>query len=325
MPLFLTFLVMAALSPVPESPPFPDLPSFEPPPVPPPAPDLPPPAVGPFDLPEPPAPPAALAEEVIQDAVDAIAAVLPPGWEIARIQRNVVPTGWQGEPRSVLVRLEDGTIRFPHDEGFLYRPFWKIWLLPRDWEGRMEIMPLGGEAPAALLLGDGDRFRALARTLGRNDWPEGSRVIARALGLDARPLPSRPTHTVDASAMQRLYQRLDSATGGHADRWVRQIYGIAESRDLVYVELLTWDKRSPDAADPTSLGEPAETETQFLARETLAAFPEKQALYLRRVTERSFGDVLRVGGTAARRPADWSEAIRTGASPGGSGASCSGS
>jgi hypothetical protein len=235
----------------------------------------------------------------VDRAIDAVRGTLPAGWEVARVERNVVPTGWRGDARAVLLRLEDTAMTFPHPEGFSYRAFWKLWLVPRDWEGRMEVMRIGADAPAALFLGENSDFRVLARSLGRNGWPEGAAALGRALGLETLPLGPRPAHTIDAAAMQRLYQRLDSATGGRAERWHRQVYGIAEMSDLVYVELLTWEGRDEEEPrDPTSLGELAEAETRFLARQAFAAFPGKRGLYLRRVTDRSFSDVLRVNAAA---------------------------
>jgi len=226
----------------------------------------------------------------------------------------------------VRLRFEDTTISFPHAEGFSYRPFWKLWLVPRDWEGRMEVMPLGPEAMAALLLGENGSFRVLARSLGRNDWPEGADLFATALGLSALRVGPRPLHTIDAAAMQRLYLRLDSATGGRAARWHRQVYGIARLDDLVYVELLTWDDRgADDSGDATSLGPVGEAETRFLGREAFAAFPEAQALYLRRVTEGSFSDLLMVKERTPAATSARAERSAPGARPGTGRAPCDGS
>jgi hypothetical protein len=240
-------------------------------------------------------------EQEVVDAIVRIRQALPDGWDVADIRWDTVPAGWTGDSSCVLVRVEDETIRF-HDDtgGFTYRPFYKIWILPVAWEGRGEVADLHADVPQALYLGETDRLRFLYRTLGRNTWPEGKDVLGSALGLDAYPLSPHPQHSLDVRAMAQLYRRLDTRPGA-LERWQRRIYGIEELPSLIYLELLTWDDRR-GAEDPTYLGDLAERETTYLSRQVLAAFPEKRGLYLRRVTQDAFSDVLvvnaaRVNGT----------------------------
>jgi hypothetical protein len=112
--------------------------------------------------------------------------------------------------------------------------------------------------------------------------------------LATYPLSPRPEHRLDVPAMQKLFQRLDATgRGGGLDRWRRQIYGIEELDNLIYLELLTWEEHATEHdTDPTFLGDLAERETDFLSREALAAFPDKRGLYLRRVTRESISDVI---------------------------------
>jgi len=228
----------------------------------------------------------------VSSALVAIRESLPPDWRIESIRWESIPSGWIGEPEGVLIRVEDGVVRFRHpQEDFLYHPFYKIWLLPTNWEGRMEVARIEENAPHALYLGESDRFRVLYRTLGKNTWSAGAEVLASALRLDSYPLTPSPKHSLDVGAMQRLYQRLDNA--GALARWQRRIYGIEELPELIYLELLTWEDRTgKKTMDPTFLGDLAEKETRYLSREILATFPQKRGLYLRRVTEASFSDVL---------------------------------
>jgi hypothetical protein len=226
-------------------------------------------------------------------AVDTIRHSLPDGWSASDIRWGTVPRGWQGDSACVFVHLEDRTISFWHEDGFRFHPFYKVWLLPPGWEGRMEVAAIDPEAPHAFYLGESKSLRVLMRTLGRNTWPEAPEQLGRALELVTYPLSHRPEHRLDVPAMQKLFQRLDASTRGKLDRWRRQIYGIEELDDLIYLELLTWEERPEDRAkDPTFLGDLAERETRFLSREALAAFPEKRGLYLRRVTRESFSDVI---------------------------------
>lgn len=225
-------------------------------------------------------------------AIDEIRHALPEGWATETIRWGTVPQGWQGKPECLLIEVQDQTTSFTHpDEGFLYRPFYKIWLLPACWEGRMDVAQFDPSAPQAFYLGERPEFRVLIRTLGRTTWAEGPETLGHALALDTYPLSHRPEHTLDVLAMQKLFQRLDASTGGELDRWRRQIYGIEERDDLLYLELLTWEDRGAHS-DPTFMGELAERETQFLTRELLAAFPTKRGLYLRRLTRQSFSDVI---------------------------------
>jgi hypothetical protein len=236
-------------------------------------------------------PAAPLDDMLVTEAIVRIRQALPGDWTVADIHRDTVPFGWVGDSTCVFLRLEDGSVQYPHPtHGFSYRPFHKVWLLPLDWEGRMEVSAIDPATPVALYLGENADLRVLHRTLGRNPWPEGPDVVAAALGLDAYPLTPQPQHTLDVDAMQVLYRRLDSRPG-MLERWQRQIYGVAELPGLIYLELLTWDDRR-DSQDPTFLGELAERETHYLSREVLAAFPEKHGLYLRRVTRGAFADVI---------------------------------
>jgi hypothetical protein len=243
------------------------------------------------------APPPQLQEDAATEAIVRIRWALPDGWVVADIQWNRVPEGWSGDSTAVFLRLEDETLKVRHPEhGFDYHPFYKIWIVPALWEGRMQVAPIDPRTPHAFFLGESGAYRLLFRTLGNNTWLDGPQAIAKALRLDSFPMDSRAAHTVDVDAMQRLYRRLDT-TSGAFEGWQRRIWGIEELPDLVYLELLTWDERSDAAEDPTSLGKIPEQQTAYLARETLAAFPDKRAVYVRRLTEKFFSDVLVVNRT----------------------------
>jgi hypothetical protein len=241
-----------------------------------------------------PPPSAALDVRATTRVIDEIRHALPGAWEATTIRWNTVPRGWRGDSTCVLMELEDMAVSFDHPDGFQYHPFYKIWLLPPGWEGRMEVSAMDIRAPHATYLGENAELRVLARTLGPTTWPEGPEEIGRALGLATYPLSPFPEHRLDVPAMQKLFQRLDATDrGGGLDRWRHQIYGIEELDNLIYVELLTWEDLSAEHdQDPTFLGDLAERETAFLSREALAAFPTKRGLYLRRVTRESFSDVI---------------------------------
>lgn len=259
---------------------------------------LPPAAPPPTPLPPAPAPedPApverALDRRAATRAVDIVRHAMPVGWENRSVRWDTVPTGWRGEPECVRIEVAPGWI--DPDDGDAY----VIWLLPPCWEGRMEVATLG-RTPRAVYLGENSSFRVLHETIGVSRWESAPNVLGDRLALTTYPLTGRPEHTLDVGAMQRLYAQLDSTSERSLDRWLKRIYGIEELDRVVYVELLTWDERQDDAEDPTWLGDIAERETRFLSREALAAFPEKQGLYLRRVTRDSFSDVIVVN---ASRP-----------------------
>jgi hypothetical protein len=232
--------------------------------------------------------------DLVTTAIVRVRNALPEGWRVEDIRWDTLPRGWSGDSTCVKLEVVDGTRRLPGPSGdALFHPFYNIWFLPTGWEGRMEVTEYEEASPTPVYLGERDGYRVLYGTAGRNGWTTAPEEIAAILELTPYPLDHRPRHTLDVGAMQRLFQRLDTATGGRSLRWQRQIYGITELPEVVYVELLTWEQRGdPTIEDPTFLGEIAERETDYLARQTLAAFPNKRALYLRRVTERSFSDVL---------------------------------
>jgi len=234
-----------------------------------------------------------LAPAQVDDAVARIRAVLPPEWHVARVEPATVPFGWSGDPECALVRLEDDSFAYRHeDQEFQYNPFYKLWLLPPAWEGRMEVAVIEPSAPQAVYLGENDELRVLYRSLGSSSWPAGPKMLAETLDLHEFRLTHSPKHSLDIDAMQVLFRRLDGVTGS-ISRWQQQIYGIAELPELIYLELLTWEDRgAASTSDPTFLGSSAEKETRFLTREVLAAFPKKRGIYLRRVTQAKFSDVL---------------------------------
>ncbi len=235
-----------------------------------------------------------LPEEMQERVVAAVESVLPGRWTVTDVTPNEVPAGWDGPAECLYVRLEDLSLSFPHaTHDFMYHPFYKLWILPPRWEGRMVVSDIQPNALSAVYLGENSDLRVLYRSLGRNTWPEGPETLAAALELHAFPLSHRPLHTLDVDAMQRLLRRLDNGSEASLDRWLNQLYGIAELPDLIYLELLTWEDRKGRATDdPYFLGDLAEKETRYLAQQVLAAFPAKNALYLRRVTRDKFSDVL---------------------------------
>ena len=238
--------------------------------------------------------PPTLPEGTRERVVAAVESVLSGRWTITEVTPNEVPADWDGPAECLYVRLEDLSLSFPHaTHDFMYHPFYKLWILPLRWEGRMAVSEIQPNALSAVYLGENSDFRVLYRSLGRNTWPNGPEALAEALGLCAFPLTHRPLHTLDVDAMQRLLQRLDNGSEESLDRWLNQLYGIAELPGIIYLELLTWEDRKGRAAnDPYFLGNLAEKETRYLAQQVLAAFPGKSALYLRRVTRDKFSDVL---------------------------------
>ena len=228
--------------------------------------------------------------DVVTRAIVRIRQALPEDWEMTENRWEVVPQGWTGPAESVYLKLEDRSLTLRHPAGFDFHPFYKLWILPRCWEGRMEVASIDPSAPQALYFGENVDFRVLYRTMGATTWDAARDELAFALDLVVFPLSHTPRHSLDVGAMQVLFQRLDTA--GDLSRWHRQIYGIQELPEMIYLELLTWEDRDGEQEDPTFLGSLAEQETRYLTREVLAAFPQKKSLYLRRVTQGTFSDVL---------------------------------
>ena len=148
----------------------------------------------------------------VTTAIVQVRQALPDGWRVADIRWETKPRGWIGESTCVEMELIDGTCRLPHSSGqFLYNPLHRIWFLPTGWEGRMEVTAYEGESATATYLGETPGYRVFHGTIGRNNWPDAPTDIAEILELVSYPLEHRPRHSLDVSAMQRLFQRLDTA------------------------------------------------------------------------------------------------------------------
>ena len=97
-------------------------------------------------------------------AVDAVRHALPRGWEMTEIRWDTKPAGWTGPETCVWMKVEDTSMTFEHESGdFEYHPFYKVWLLPLAWEGRMEVAKLDADEPQAIYLGENDDFPVIKR------------------------------------------------------------------------------------------------------------------------------------------------------------------
>ena len=128
-----------------------------------------------------------LDEDAAMHAIVGIRRALPEEWRVTDVRWSTAPFGWEGDSSCVLVRVEDGTVRFPHPtlDDCTYAPFYKVWILPFGWEGRMRVVPIDATAPSAFYLGENGEVRILYRSLGRNSWPEAPERLCEELGLAA--------------------------------------------------------------------------------------------------------------------------------------------
>ncbi len=130
--------------------------------------------------------------------------VLPEDWHVVETDTSSTPIGWTGDADGMMVMVEDTRTRFFHPNGFHYFSFYRVWLMPADWEGVMRRTPYVSDSVPAYLLGANDRYMAFYHTAGGNVWAEGPEIFCSALGLERICYTDLTRRIVDLDVEQRL-------------------------------------------------------------------------------------------------------------------------
>jgi len=226
----------------------------------------------------------------LDELVARLEQTIPETWRIVEADSARTPIGWSGPEQGLYVMLEDTRTRFFHPNGFHYYSFYRIWLLPTNWEGEMRLTPYVSDSVPAYLLGVSDSYSAFFHTAGGNVWQEGPSRLCDALGLESICFTDLTRRVVDLEFEERLTASLASVQGENETLVLspQRILGLSGAGSSLYLEyIFDGDTDEEDAAtiELASL-------TESLAENVFVAFPEIESLYLRRCRSDTFTDTI---------------------------------
>ncbi len=215
--------------------------------------------------------------------------VIPATWRVVEADTAKVPIGWSGRSDGIYVMVEDTSTRFYHPDGFHYHSFYRIWLMPPDWEGEMRLTPYISDSLPAYLLGMNDDYAAFYHTAGGNVWERGPRALCDAIGLNRICLTGLSRRIVDLEFDQQLRTRLkafEEETGSSPTLSPPRIIGLAGDGPNLYMEyLFTGEVDMEEKNRLASL-------TERLAGDVFLTFPKIESLYVRRCSSDAFTDTI---------------------------------
>ncbi len=226
----------------------------------------------------------------LDELVSRLEETIPETWRIVEADTARTPIGWTGPEQGLYVMLEDTRTRFFHPNGFHYFSFYRIWLVPTDWEGEMRMTPYISDSAPAYLLGVSDAYSAFFHTAGGNVWEEGPKTLCDALGLESICFTNLTRRVVDLNFEQRLKESLASLqdAGETLVLSPQRILGLTGAGSSLYLEyIFAGDTEEEDEATPELA-----TLTESLAENVFVAFPEVESLYLRRCRSDTFTDTI---------------------------------
>ena len=232
----------------------------------------------------------------LQDLVAEIDNILPPSWAVIESGVGQIPIGWTGAETGLYVKVEDTGTRFFHPSGFHYYSFYRIWLMPPEWEGEMRHTPYVADSAPAFLLGLSGDYVALYHTAGSNVWNDGPAAFCTTLGLDTIRYTDLTRRVVDLEIEERLTDAAPAAgdQAGELSRHAKaslfemnpyRIIGLAGDGPSLYLEYVFGNEGDADESQLADL-------TEQLAGNVFLRFPEVESLYLRRCTRDTFTDTI---------------------------------
>ncbi len=226
----------------------------------------------------------------LDNLVSRLEQTIPETWRIVEADSARIPIGWSGPGEGLYVMLEDTSTRFFHPNGFHYYSFYRVWLLPTDWEGEMRMTAYTSDSVPASLLGVSDAFSALFHTAGGNVWEEGPRALCGALGLEQICFTNLTRRVVDMEFEERLKASLASMDGDGSKLVLspQRIIGLAGAGSNLYLEYIF----TGDAEDEEETATDLANLTELLSENVFVAFPEVESLYLRRCRSDTFTDTI---------------------------------
>jgi hypothetical protein len=234
--------------------------------------------------------PTAAVGTTLAEFVSRLEETIPPTWRVVEADTARTPVGWSGPGEGLYVMIEDTSTRFFHPNGFHYYSFYRIWLLPTDWEGEMRMTPYVTDSVPAYLLGVSDEYSAFFHTAGGNVWEEGPEELCSALGLEQVCFTDLTRRVVDLEFEERLEASLASMEddGSTLILSPQRILGLAGAGSNLYLEYIVTD----DTEDESGAAADLSALTERLAENVFVAFPEVESLYLRRCRSDTFTDTI---------------------------------
>jgi len=242
----------------------------------------------------------------LKSLVHDIERVLPESWRVIESSVGHVPVGWTGPETGLYVMVEDTSTRFFHSSGFHYYSFYRVWLMPAEWEGEMRHTPYVADSAPAFLLGLGDDHVALYHTAGGNVWSDGPSAFCSALELNTIRYTDLTRRVVDLEIEERLTHVIQITDAGEGETSAHskapssevtspeaplfkmspyRIVGLAGEGQGLYLEYVFGNESYPDESQLAVL-------TEQLAVSVFDRFPEVESLYLRRCTRDTFTDTI---------------------------------
>jgi len=226
----------------------------------------------------------------LDELVSRLEETIPATWRIVEADSARTPIGWSGPEQGLYVMLEDTRTRFFHPSGFHYFSFYRVWLLPTNWEGEMRMTPYVSDSAPASLLGVSDDYSAFFHTAGGNVWEEGPKTLCNALGLDSICFTNLTRRVVNLEFEERLKASLATVQADDETLVLspQRIIGLSGTGSSLYLEyLFAGNSEEEDETTPELA-----SVTESLAESVFVAFPEVESLYLRRCRSDTFTDTI---------------------------------
>lgn len=214
-----------------------------------------------------------------------VESILPETWRVIEAGAGRLPIGWSGPANGLYVMVEDTKTRFFHPSGFHYYSFYRIWLMPSDWEGEMRQTPYVADSAPAFLLGLNDDRVALYHTAGGNVWEQGPAELCSLLGLNTIRYSDLTHRVVDMATEERLVSDGEPEDPSSFEMNPYRIVGLSGEGAGLYLEYVFSNNEDPDT-------DHLEYMTRRLAGSVFERLPEVESLYLRRCTSDTFTDTI---------------------------------
>jgi len=228
--------------------------------------------------------------------VATIEPLLPEGWCVAEVADSATVFLWDSDARTIAVQLDDRSLRIHHPKGFTYHQFIRLYVAPAAWAGAMREVDIYGTREPAFLLGDGASCRVLYQSAGMLRWPDALEQLAAALGVTPVGIDRTVHAEIDPRLGARLQQRVMSVASDLRGDVMDRVLGLTQTDAILYVEYVA--SVAPRPATPgappltAALRELIDGETDRLATHVFHAFPDVEAIYLRRVCDNRMFDRL---------------------------------